>query len=299
MFDVFAEVIAPILVVAGLGGWLGHRFGVSVGALSQLTFHLFSPALVFDAISSVELPASVAGRIVAAALAVFGASVLVSWLVGRLLGFEREDRAALVLVGSLSNGGNMGLPVALLAFGQPGLDVAVVAFVTGAFVTYTLGVVIASSATSSMRAAWSAPLRVPAVWAAVAGGVVNVADLDVPTTIEASTATLAGAAIPTMLVVLGLHVVGDLGISGGRKVTAALVVRLVLGPLVAFGATEALGLDGVAQRTLIVLGGMPTAVITTILATQYRARPTFVTRVVVASTLVSIATLTVLVAALR
>ena len=50
---------------------------------------------------------------------------------------------------------------------------------------------------------------------------------------------------------------------------------------------------------LIVLGGMPTAVFATILATEFAARPQFVTRSVVASTLLSVLTLTVLITLVR
>ena len=45
---------------------------------------------------------------------------------------------------------------------------------------------------------------------------------------------------------------------------------------------------------MIVLGGMPTAVIAIIVATEFDVRPQFVTRAVVTSTLASVATLTVL-----
>ena len=44
---------------------------------------------------------------------------------------------------------------------------------------------------------------------------------------------------------------------------------------------------------------MPVAVITTILATEFHARPDFVTRVVITSTLASVLTLTVLIALVR
>jgi hypothetical protein len=71
--------------------------------------------------------------------------------------------------------------------------------------------------------------------------------------------------------------------------------RLIIAPIVAWFTASALGLDGVTRGTLVVLAAMPTAVMTTILATEFKAEPAFVTRVVVTSTLLSMLTLTLLI----
>ena len=63
--------------------------------------------------------------------------------------------------------------------------------------------------------------------------------------------------------------------------------------------TGTVGLGGVTQRTLILTAGMPTAVMASVLAMQYQAKPALVSRVVITSTLASIATLTALVTILK
>ena len=65
-----------------------------------------------------------------------------------------------------------------------------------------------------------------------------------------------------------------------------------------YGAT-ALGLDGYIRGTLVVLSAMPTAVIVTIMATEFKAQPAFVTRVVVTTTLACMLTLSVLISIVR
>jgi hypothetical protein len=75
---------------------------------------------------------------------------------------------------------------------------------------------------------------------------------------------------------------------------AGSLLRLLIGPLVAVGAALALGLEGETRAAVIVLAGMPTAVIATIIATEFKVQPQFVTRSVVISTLASVGTLTVL-----
>ena len=299
MLDVFLEVILPVLAMAALGGAVARHFEVPVKALSGLTFQLFTPALVFSSLAAIELDGDVVARIVAVMVIAFAATGFLTLAVTAMLRLERSTRSALTLTTTVQNLGNMGLPVAVLAFGQPGLDVAVVAFVTGTVLSSSVGVAIASMASGSARQALSAPFLVPALWAAVAGLVVNVANVDLPVSVEAVSDTLGAAAVPVMLTVLGLQLAGAPRPEHLRVVSGAIAVRLLGGPLIAWLATLAVGLEGVARDTLIVLGGMPTAVLTTILATQYDSRPRLVTHIVIGSTLVSILTLTVLIDALR
>mgnify|MGYP003341964378 CR=1 FL=1 len=75
--------------------------------------------------------------------------------------------------------------------------------------------------------------------------------------------------------------------------------RLVISPIITWFVCTAIGLEGVTRATLTVLAAMPTAVVATIMATEFGAVPTFVTRIVVTSTLLSMLTLTVLIAIVR
>src|SRR5690606_606902 len=93
-----------------------------------------------------ELSAAVSVRIIGTMLAVFAAMYLASTVWSSLFRHDRALRAGFALSATMPNTGNMGLPVALLAFGQPGLDIAVLNFVIGAMIVYTAGVAIASMA---------------------------------------------------------------------------------------------------------------------------------------------------------
>jgi predicted permease len=251
---------------------------------------VFSPALVFESLRDIRATGSTVGRVVLVVAVGFVLAAAISTAWSRLNREDRATTAAAALCGAVANMGNMGLPIATLAFGAKGLDVAVVAFVTASVLTYSGGIVLASLASGTARAALSAPLRVPALWASVAALAVRYGDLPVPGVVEASAGSLAGAAIPTMLVVLGLQVRGHVPTTDDL---------LLVSPLVAAGAVSAVGLGGVPGRTLILLGGMPTAVNTTIIASQYRARPALVTQAVVATTLLSLVSLTALLTLLR
>ena len=299
MLSVFFEVIVPVMLIAALGGVLGRWRDVPAQPLSTIVFYLFTPALVFHSLSTTTLPAGTSMRVVGVALIVFAIGYVAATVWSSVARHEADLRAAFALSVTSQNAGNMGLPVALLAFGDVGFEIAVVHFVAISSLAATASVFVASMAGGSHLAALRAPFRYPALYAALAGLVVNGWDIDLPTTIEAPSATLAGAAVPAMLVVLGLQLQRGLGNESLIDTGAAVGLRLLIAPVVALLATFALGIDDIAQRVVIVLAGMPTAVFATILATEFATRPQFVTRAVVGSTLVSVATLTVLITLVR
>jgi predicted permease len=299
MLDVFLEVVLPVAVAALIGGALGRWRGIPVDTAAALTFYIFAPALVFNAMSKTTVSTEDTVAVVAVLLASFAAMYAASLLWSLLRGHDSKMRAAVATAATTPNVGNMGLPVSQLAFGDLGLQIAVMNFVAGAVLVNTAGIAIAATAGGSRRDALLAPLKYPALYAAIAGVAVNVSGLDLPTAIDEPTSTLGAAAIPTMLVVLGLQLSN---LSLGQDVVDTVAVnaaRLVIAPAAAWACAEALSIDGVTRDTLIVLAAMPTAVSAIILATTFSARPVFVTQVVVSSTLLSMLTLSVLITLLR
>lgn len=295
MLSVFFEVVLPVMLVAATGAIVGRWRSVPAEPLSAVVFLLFTPALVYDSLANSELAAGLSLRIVAVALIIFVVGYAAASLWSTLVRHEPRQRAAFALVVTSLNTGNMGIAVALLAFGELGVQVAVLTWVVNATLVTSVGIVIATLPSGSSRQALVKPFAYPALYAAVLGFLANGLDVELPVTIEAPIATLADAAVPAMLVVLGLQLGRGLGNLGELADSAAgLVLRLLLGPLVAVGAALALGLEGETRAAVIVLGGMPTAVIATIVATEFEVRPQFVTRSVVTTTLASVATLTVL-----
>ena len=99
-----------------------------------------------------------------------------------------------------------------------------------------------------------------------------------------------------LMVLLGLQ----LGHSRWQGQTLALslsnVMRLVAAPAIALGFSFIFGLQGFARQAGITESAMPTAVVTTVLATEYNVEPSFVSTVVFVSTILSPLTVTPLLA---
>ena len=299
MLRVFLDVVLPVALVAIGGGIVGRWRKIPVAPVSALVFYLFAPALVFHSMETTQVSADVSFKIIAVMAVTFVVMFLFSVVWSKIVGHEAPMRAAFALGATTPNAGNMGLPVAMLAFGAAGLDIAVMNFVVGAIISNSLGIAIASMAGGSPKEALRAPFRYPVLYAAGAGLLVNALDLKLPITLEAPITSMAAAAVPTMLAVLGLQLQHAIGRDHVLDTVSVNVGRLLLAPVVAWFACTAFGLEGVPRATLTVLSAMPTAVIATIIATEFRAVPAFVTRVVVTSTLLSMLTLTALISIVR
>jgi len=223
--------------------------------------------------------------------------------IGRLLAIplrlERQARVAFLLVVMFSNGGNYGLPVALFAFGREALVFATVYFVTSSVLTYTLGVALAGSGRKTLRDALAGVTRIPAVYAVVAAGLVMASGLAIPAPAMRSIELLSDAALPIMILVLGMQLERASMPTRPLVVAAAAALSLLVSPAIAWVAAHALGLSGPALQAGMIQASMPTAVVTTVIALEFDVEPAFVTSVVIASTLVSPFTLTMIIAALQ
>ena len=299
LLSIFASDVLPIFIVAAVGFAVARVLKADVRSLSHVTFNALSPCLVFHMLVTSSLSAADFGRMTALAVTVIVGIGLVGRLVTLPLRLDRAMTSAFLLVVMFSNSGNYGLPVVLFAFGQDALAHATVYFVANAVATYSLGVFLASAGRRSVGQAARGVLRVPAVWGVVAAGVVLGLGLHLPPAVMRPVELLSGAALPTMLLVLGMQLERGAWPERPGLVALAGILALIVTPILAFGASHLLGLTGVARQAAVVQAGMPSAVLTTILALEFDVAPSFVTACVLASTLASPITVTLLIAALQ
>lgn len=298
LLSIFANDVLPIFIVAAVGFAVARVLKADVRTLSRITFNALSPCLVFHLLVTSSLSASDFGRMTALAVLVIVGIGLVARLVTLPLRLDRALTSAFLIVVMFSNSGNYGLPVVLFAFGRDALAHATVYFVANAVATYTLGVFLASAGRRSIGQAARGVLRVPAVWGVVAAGTVVGLGIPMPPAVMRPVELLSGAALPTMILVLGMQLERSAWPDRPALVALAGTLSLLVTPLLAVGAAQLLGLTGVARQAAIVQSGMPSAVLTTILALEFDVEPSFVTACVMLSTLASPITVTLLIAAM-
>jgi hypothetical protein len=215
------------------------------------------------------------------------------------LGLDRPATIALMLVVMFSNGGNYGLPVALFAFGAQALAFASVYFVSSSLLTYTAGVFLAASGRRSLVQALAGIRYVPTIYAVMAAGIVLWLHIPLPDAVTRPVTLLSDAALPLMILVLGMQLERAAMPERPAVVITAVVLSLLVTPALGWTLAKLLALRGPAFQAAVIQSSMPAAVVTTILALQYEVAPSFVTSVVVISTLLSPFTLTWVIAMLK
>ena len=301
LLGIFATNILPIFLTAGTGFAVGRRFKPDLKTVSRLAFYIFSPCLVFNSIVHSELSGAEFWQMAFFTLGVVAAMVAISALVGFGLRLERHVLAALVVASVFVNGGNYGLAVNKFAFGEAALARAVIYYVFSTLTVYTAGVIIASLGRKPVRAALAQIITVPAAYALLIAGLFRITGWQLPEVFDRAITLLSQAAIPVMLVLLGLQMAEAREWPRARLALIALAsfLQLVIAPLVGLGLAGALGLTGVTRQAAVLEAAMPTAVITTILAVEYDLDSVFVTGAVILSTLLSPLTVTPLIAYLQ
>ena len=298
VLDVFTDIVLPVVIVIILGMALRFFRKTSVEPISQAALYLFSPALVFLGLAQTDLPLESMGKIVAFGLLFSLAMYLIARASGFALRLDRNVQSSLLMSVLFMNAGNLSLPIVKLAFGDAGLDRALVFFALIALLVATIGVYIAARGNQGGMASLKAVAVQPIAYAATAGLALNVLDVSLPELVLRPTELLANAAFPAMLLVLGGTLVGLRTIHEWKMVTVATVLRLWVGMGIGFLLLQLLGVDELTRNVLLVQASAPTAVIVIVLATEFNARPAMATGVVVVSTILSMPTLTVLLSVL-
>lgn len=309
LFTTILNVIAPILCIAGFGAILGRYMPIDKRSLSTILIYLFMPALVIEGIANVRVGNDQLFRMMV--FIFMGCAILatIGWAIARALQLDFMTTNAFILCVLMINAANYGIPFNRFAFGQSAEQLAVIYYVASAVVGNTLGVYFASRGnSSSARHAMLNIFRVPLLYAMIVGLMLNQFDIFIyapadmpdvsalPLPVARMIDILSDAAVPTMLVLLGI-LLGQSRFTA-KKLTPMLIasgVKLGIAPLVAVVVMALLGLDGLVRQVGIIQLSMPVAVLTSALATEFEGDIEFVTGVIFITTLGSVISLSLLV----
>lgn len=298
LVSIFVNIILPIVLIATVGFVLAKKLSIEARPLARTMLYFFTPALVFSLTYKAKLSSEYASMAVFVVL-IAGLMLGVGGGLARVLRYDRLTTSAFLLGCLFVNAGNYGLPLILFAFGEEGLARAAFYFTINSILIQTLGIFVAARGKANARDALMNTLKMPLVYGVTLGLIFNLAHIPLPEPIVKAVDLAAGAAVPTMLVILGIEM-AHARIENDRAVIAmASIAKLILVPLMAFPLAAWMGLEGVTRAVCIVEASMPTAVMATIVAVEFDARPKLVTGIVFVSTLGSLVTLTVLLSILK
>lgn len=282
------EITAPVFILAAVGFiWVKLGFEYRVEFVTRFAMTLAVPCLIFTALMGTQIDAAALAALSLAALAAY---VMVTLAMALLVWAGRLDRRTYLAPLIFGNTGNLGLPLALFAFGDIGLDYAVVVFAVMAIISFTFGVWLVSDSGSPLKV-----VKEPVVAATVLGAVFLWQGWQTPTFLTNAMDLIGQMAIPLMLITLGVAVArlrpGTFSLS---TLLSALKVALCVG-CAAFAGVM-FDLDSTALAVLIVQVATPVAVTSYLLAEKYGADADSVAGLVVVSTLMSVVTLPLILA---
>lgn len=284
------EIVAPVFILAAIGfTWVRAGFEYRINFVTQLSMTLAVPCLIFVSLMKTEVEPAALTALTLASMAAYGALTVVILSLVWALRLSRPTYAAPLIFG---NTGNLGLPLALFAFGEVGLDYAVVVFAVMAIWSFTFGIWLVAGAGSLGKV-----LREPLVGATLLGALFLWQGWQTPTFVTNALDLVGQMAIPLMLITLGVAV-ARLTPGGVGRAVALSAIKLALCVGIAWGVGLWFELDPTAFGVLVLQVATPVAVTSYMLAEKYGADSQSVAGLVVVSTVMSIGALPLLLAAL-
>ncbi|MEW9309360.1 AEC family transporter [Labrys neptuniae] len=306
-------IVLPVFALI-LAGWLARRSNAlgphATREVNRLVVYLALPALLFDIMANAD-PARIwqPGFILAFALGC--ALIFVLALTIRLRqGCHLADAAIDGLNAGYANTGFMGFPLILAVVGQSGMAPTLVATIVTVCVLFAVAIVLIEASLQSQarrrdiaRKTLLALIRNPLLVAPALGALVMVSGWPLPQTLDRFLKLLGAAASPCALIALGLFLAENTGraAEAGRKVEALLIgLKLVAHPVATWViAAPILGLTPDAVHTAVLLAALPTGTGPFMLAEFYGRQALVTSRVVLATTILSVATLSLYLAVSR
>jgi hypothetical protein len=181
-----------------------------------------------------------------------------------------------------NNCGNMGLPLAALAFGQAGLSAMVAVFTISNLLHFTVGIWIIDH-----HAKFWTMLKSPMVVATFVGFAFALVQPPMPDWLMLALKLTGDAMIPLMLLSLGVRLAEVSWSSWQLGVVGGLVCPLT-GIAMAALLSPVLGLDPLQQGLLLLFGCLPPAVLNFMVAEQYNQEPGKVASIVLIGNLMAV-----------
>lgn len=290
----FFTVILPIIAVFAVGFLLQRVKNLDIKSISSLSIYILTPALVFTSLYKADFNTSYT-MILIYMFALFYAMVFLNKVLAKILKWDKKVESASILATGFMNSGNYGLPVVLFSLGEKALPYAIFIMVIQSLQNNFFGVYYASRSTSGMMRSVKMVFKMPTTYAAIFAFIFQYFKITVPESIMSATSMVGDAAIPVMMVMLGMQ----LGSVMSKKpnwqvVISGVVLKMFIAPILAFIFVLFANVDPLVGTVLIIISAMPTAATTTMYAIEFDTEPELVSTITLFSTVLSVVTLSIL-----
>lgn len=274
-----AQVIVPVFLIVAIGYGYARRARPDMTGFNRIMLDVLSPVIVYTALAGKEFDLREHAPLLAGGVLLILLTGLGAWGLARLTGTHGRSLVPVVM---FTNCGNMGLPLALLAFGPQGFGAAVALFSISNVIHFSLGARI-TSAHAATRELLLSPLMI----ASALGFASALSGVRPPDMLFTGLKLLGDAMVPLMLFALGVRLTQLRRRDVPRGLLGAFA-RPMIGLAVALPLAWALGLEGAARAQLILFSALPPAVMQYLLAEKYGQEPERVAAMILLGNAVSV-----------
>ncbi|MCH1535908.1 MAG: AEC family transporter [Amylibacter sp.] len=280
------QIVAPVFILAAIGfTWVKIGWSYEIEFVTRLAMTLSVPALIFVALMKANISADTLSNLFLSSLIAYLFLALIFWITGKIFKLNMATYWAPLIFG---NTGNLGLPLAMFAFGEVGLGYAVVVFAVMAIGSFSIGVWMVSGGGSINKV-----FKEPMVWATLLGALFLIQGWQTPKWATNTLELLGQMAIPLMLITLGVAL-ARLKINLISRAIILSILKLCVSVGVAWIIGIYFELNDIAFAVLVMQIATPVAVTSYLLAQKYGADANEVAGLVIASTALSVFALPVL-----
>ena len=279
MIERVLGIFLPVLLVVTVGYFFARRVKPDMAMVNRISMTILAPALIFSALASKDFDVGAYGLLMLGSVGVVLGSGLLAWPFARLL---HADVRTFVPPMMFNNCGNMGLPLAVLAYGASGFSAMVALFTISNLLHFTLGQWIVDH-----HARFRSLLTNPMVWSTFVGFLFALTHPPMPEWASVAIRMVGDALVPMMLLSLGVRLYEvrwddwHLGVIGGLVCPlTGIAMAALLAPV--------LGLDREQTGLLLIFGSLPPAVLNFMVAEQFRQEPAKVASIVLIGNVLSI-----------
>lgn len=279
MTERLVQTLLPVFLLGFVGWWVAGRRKLNLEDVNRMNVDVFNPVLLVLALASKSFDLSSAGPLLGASLAIVLGSGLVAWGITRALHIDPRTFVPSMM---FNNCGNIGMPVAYLAFGEIGLSSMAVLMAAQSVLMFSVGTIILRG-----QADWKSMARNPNLLASILGLTLGALQLQFPAWLAPALKLLADASIPLMLISLGVRM-RDMNFANWKLPLLGAIVCPLSGLLVAPLLPLMLPLTPVDFAVAVLYAGMPPAVTNYLLAERYQRAPEQVASIVLFGNFASI-----------
>jgi len=291
--QIIYTVVLPVFLIFILG-FVGQRvYKLHIKSISTTAIYLMAPVLVFRTFYRFTPDQSYL-HIAAYGIALSLLIILLVKIIARIKGYDESVTNALILGTAFMNNGNLGAPLILFAFGETAFMYAISIMVFHTVIMSTLGIYYAARGKADVRDSLLTVAKMPILHALIIALLWQYLHIPMPDQIYKAVDMVAQASIILIMLVMGMQL-AEIRLESPEwgKISLAVVIRLLVSPLIALLFTTMVAVDPLLGKVMILEAAMPTATLTTMYALQFNTLPNLVTSISFASTMVSIATLSI------